>query len=267
MIGILHFGSVTLYGIAGAMLGFSLAREARRMTTIASVVIALGLFLHAVALAEYTTRWAQLPFEGLGPSLSTLAFLIGLGLMIAATLGHATTVGLILAPVITILTGIAVAVGLVPTGRSLDWFVLHVIFAFIGLVGLTIAFAAGLMYLIQFRELKGKHFGAVFKFFPPLDTLDRLGNRGLLLGFPFLTLSLLLGMAWTVSAGEPVLPDAGKLAWAIVSWVVLLAAIIARSGDGRRGERGALVSVIGFVVVVAVYVVARAQAASQGVFL
>src|SRR5690606_19056516 len=127
-------GSVTLYGIAGAMLGLSLAREARRMTTFASIAIALGLLLHGVALAEYTTEWAQLPFEGLGPSLSTLAFLIGIGLVIATTLGHATTVGLVLAPVITILTGIAVAVGLAPAGRSLDWFVLHVIFAFIGLV-------------------------------------------------------------------------------------------------------------------------------------
>src|SRR5690606_8886042 len=166
-----------------------------------------------------------------------------------------------------VLTGIAVAVGLVPTGRSLDWFVLHVIFAFVGLVGLTIAFAAGLMYLIQFRELKSKHFGAVFRFFPPLDTLDRLGNQGLLLGFPFLTLSLILGMAWTSTANGSVLPDAGKLAWAFVSWVVLLTALVARSGKGRRGERGALVSVIGFLIVVAVYVVARAQAAQQGVFL
>jgi ABC-type uncharacterized transport system permease subunit len=269
MIGFLHFGSVTLYGIAGALLGFSLAREARRIPAIAVAVVALGLLVHGVALAEYTSRWAQLPLEGLGPSLSTLAFLTGVGLLIAATLGHASTVGLVLVPVIAILTGIAAVVGLVPSGQSLDWFVLHVFFAFIGLVGLTIAFASGLMYLIQFRELKGKRFGAVFRFFPPLENLDRLGQRGLILGFPFLTFSLMLGLAWMISPTGPEMPSPApaKLVWAIMSWAVLLAAIAARAGGGRRGERGALVSVVGFLIVVTVYLVARMGASQQGVFL
>ena len=139
MIGILHIGSVTLYGIAGALLGVSLARDARRLPKIASAVVGVGLLLHALALADYTSTWEQLPLVGLGPSLSTLAFLTGVGSLIAATLGHASTVGLILVPVVAVLTAIAEFVGITPTGASLDWFVLHVIFAFIGLVGLTVA--------------------------------------------------------------------------------------------------------------------------------
>ncbi|MDR0788058.1 MAG: cytochrome c biogenesis protein [Gemmatimonadota bacterium] len=269
MIGVFHFGSVMLYGIAGALLGFSFVRETRQVPVIACGIIALGLCLHAIALAEYTTEWAQLPLEGLGPSLSTLAFLTGVGLLIAATLGQASTVGLVLAPVIAVLTGTAAVVGLVPSGQSLNWFGLHIVFAFIGLVGLTIAFAAGLMYLMQFRELKGKRFGAVFRFFPPLDTLDRLGQRGLLLGFPFLTLALMLGLAWMSSTTNPSIPSPApaKLVWAFMSWVVLLTAIMARAGGGRRGERGAFVSVVGFLVVVAVYLIVRAGASQQGVFL
>lgn len=268
MIGILHLGSVALYGIASTMLGVSLARdEARRLPAIATLIVAAGLLVHAAALADYTSRWEQLPLAGLGPSLSTLAFLIGVGSVIAATLGHASTVGLILIPVVTALTGIAAIVGIAPTGQSLDWFVLHVVFAFIGLVGLTVAFAAGLMYLIQFRELKSKHFGAVFRFFPPLETLDRLGRRGLLVGFPFLTLSLVLGWIWTRDTGGFIGPDPSKLTWVAVSWFVFLAAIVSRSGAGRRGERGAIVSVVGFIVVVAVYLIMRAQATRQGIFL
>jgi len=267
MIGILHLGSVVLYGIAGTLLGISLAREERRLPAIASGIVALALVIHGLALVDYTSRWEQLPLDGLGPSLSTLAFLTGLGSLMAATLGHASTVGIVLVPLITILTAIAGLVGITPTGNSLNWFVIHVVFAFIGLVGLTVAFAAGLMYLIQFRELKSKHFGAVFRFFPPLDTLDRLGRRGLLVGFPFLTLSLLLGWAWTVSANLDTPPDPLKLAWVGVSWLVFLGAILARAGKGRRGERSALVSVVGFLVVVAVYVIVRVQTTQQGIFL
>src|SRR5690606_6513296 len=138
---------------------------------------------------------------GLGPSLSTLSLLVGLGAVTASTLGHARTVGLVLVPVVAALQGVGLGMGIVPTGEPLAfrgvWFALHVLFAFVGYAGLTVAFAAGLMYLLQFRELKSKHFGAIFRFFPPLDTLDRLGRQGLLVGFPFLTLAVVVSWAWT----------------------------------------------------------------------
>jgi HemX protein len=271
LIGILHLGSFTLYGFASALLGISFAREARRLPAVASGVLAVGLLIHALALADYAARWDQLPLIGLGPSLSTLAFLTGIGCLIAATLGHASNVGLVLAPVVTALTGIAALVGIAPTGEPLTfrggWFVLHVVFAFIGLVGLTVAFAAGLMYLLQFRELKSKHFGAVFRFFPPLDTLDRLGRQGLLVGFPFLTMALLLAWGWTASFAESTAPAGPKLVWVMLSWLVFLAALLARAGEGRRAERGAMASVIGFVLIVVLYVVLRTQVAQPGIFL
>jgi HemX protein len=269
MIGILHIGSFALYGVAGALLGVSLAREVRRLTTFASVVVALGLLVHALGLADFTATWDQLPLAGLGPSLSTLAFLIGLGFLMAATLGHASTVGIVLVPIVTVLTAVAALVGIDPgaeaTPYRAGWFFLHIFFAFVGLAGLAVAFAAGLMYLLQFRELKSKHFGAIFRFFPPLETLDRLGRRGLLIGFPFLTLALVLGWAWTMSFDE--LPGSLKLTWVVAIWLVFLSALLARLGAGQKAERGALASVIGFVVVVVLYVVIRAQAAGQGVFL
>lgn len=271
MIGILHLGSFALYGIAGALLGFSLARQVRRLTTIASAFVAAALLVHAVALVDYSAHWEQLPLVGLGPSLSTLAFLIALGCLMAATFGHASSVGIVLLPVVAALMALAAVVGIAPAGETMTfqgaWFVLHVVFAFIGYVGLTVAFAAGLMYLLQFRELKSKHFGAVFRFFPPLETLDRLGRQGLQVGFLFWTLALLLAWAWTANFQESVLPGNPKLVLVISSWVVFLSALLARSGAGRRGERAALASVLGFVLVVVLHVIVRIQAAQHGAFL
>ncbi|MQA88667.1 MAG: hypothetical protein GEU90_00325 [Gemmatimonas sp.] len=269
MIGILHIGSFALYGVAGALLGVSLMRDMRRLTALASIVVAVGLVIHAAGLADFTATWDQLPLAGLGPALSTLAFLIGLGFLMAATLGHASTVGLVLVPIVTVLTAVAAVVGIAPgdspTSYRAGWFFLHIFFAFVGIAGLAVAFAAGLMYLLQFRELKSKHFGAIFRFFPPLETLDRLGRRGLLIGFPFLTLALLLGWAWTVSFDVP--PGNLKLTWVVLIWVVFLTALLARLGAGQKAERGALASVIGFIVVVVLYVVLRVQEVQQGVFL
>ena len=271
MLALLHLGSFALYGVAGALLGVSFAREARRLAGVATVVVVAALVVHAIALADYASIWNQLPLDGLGPGLSSLAFLIALGTVLAVTLGHAATVGLVLVPVVALLTGVAAIVGLEPSAGVTSfrggWFVLHILFAFLGYAGLTVAFAAGLMYILQFRELKSKHFGAVFRFFPPLETLDRLGRQGVIIGFPFLTLAIVLGWAWTATYETMAMPALTKLFWAFLSWVVLLTALFARAGTGEKGERGAVVSGVGFLLVVVVYVVVRAQMSRQGAFL
>jgi ABC-type uncharacterized transport system permease subunit len=267
----LHVAALLLYGAAAVLMGISFARGGRRLPTVAAVALVAGLLVHAGALAMFTSQWHELPLVGLAPSLSTLAFLIGLGTLIASIPGSGGTVGLLLIPVVVALGVVAAVVGVVPTGEPTQfrgiWFVLHVVFAFLGYAGLTVAAAAGLMYLLQFRELKSKHFGAIFRFFPPLETLDRIGRRGILLGFPFLTIAVLVGWAWTARFRTAELPGNPKLAWVIVSWMVFLAAILARTGGGRKSRRAALASVIGFVVVVVVYLVLRVRTAHDGAFL
>src|SRR5690606_103150 len=103
-------------------------------------------------------------------------------------------------------------------------------------------------------------------FFPALETLDRLGRGGILVGFPFLTLSVIAGWAWTARFQGPDMPGSSKLTWVVISWLMFIAAIAARTGGGRQSRRGALASVIGFVVVVLVYLILRVQS-HNGVFL
>jgi HemX protein len=267
MVEALHAAAVLLYAAAAGLLFVSLARgDERRLPGAATLVFAAGLLAHGAAVAAFTLRFGELPLVGLGPALSSLGLLIALGTLMAATLGHAGTVGLVLAPLVTVLTGVGLAVRVHPipeedTFRSV-WIVLHVLFAMVGFVGLALAFAAGLMYLLQFRELKSKHFGAIFRVFPPLDTLERLGRRGVLVGFPFLTLALVLGFAWIARFDDPRAVGNPKLLWGALSWSILLAVLLA-----GRGRRAALFSVIGFVVVVVAYVVLRLQHAGGPGFL
>ena len=267
----LHLAALLLYGSAAVLMGISFARNDRRLPAVASGSLAAGLLLHSWALFEFTALWNELPLVGLGPFLSSLAYLLGIGTLIASTLGHALTVGLVLIPVVVVMLGVGVAVGVSPAGEAQAfqsiWLVLHVLFALVGYVGLTVAFAAGLMYLLQFRELKSKHFGAIFRFFPPLETLDRLGRLGLMAGFPFMTLALLVAWAWTTRFQGVAAPGSPKLVWVIVSWFVFVGAFAARLGGGRRGHRGAVASVLGFLLVVIVYLVIRVQSSHGGAFL
>ena len=267
----LHLLTLALYALSAALLGVSMARSDRRLPGIASAVLASAIVAHAVALAGYVREFHELPLVGLGPSLSVFALLIAAGSLGLATLGRTGPVGLVLVPVAAAVAAVAEIVGVEPSRQVMafqgPWFVFHVVLAFLGYAGLTVAFAAGLMYLIQFRELKSKHFGAIFRFFPPLDTLDRIGRGALIAGMSFLTLALLVGWAWTERFGRPMSPGNPKVVWGILSWLVFAAALGARMGGGRPARRAALASVVGFAVVLMGYVVLRLGETVGGAFL
>ncbi|HEX2094112.1 MAG TPA: cytochrome c biogenesis protein CcsA [Longimicrobiaceae bacterium] len=267
----LHLVALALYLLAAVLLGVSLARGDRRLTGVATALTGVGVMGHLLGLVTYWAEWGELPLVGLGPSLSVLALLIGLGSLGVATLGRTGPLGLVLVPLAALLAGVALLVGVRPSGEVLDfrgpWFVLHVVLALVGYAGLTVAFACGLMYLVQFRELKNKHFGAIFRFFPPLDTLDRMGKWALIVGLPFLTLALAVGWAWTERFHRPLSPGNPKVVWGVLSWALILAALLARTGGGRRAFRAALASVLAFAVVFTAYVVLRVAEPATGGFL
>ncbi|MBV9774774.1 MAG: cytochrome c biogenesis protein CcsA [Gemmatimonadetes bacterium] len=271
MIEAMHLVALALYLVAATLLGVSLARNETRLTGIATAVAGVGVLGHVLGLVAFWTGWRELPLVGLGPSLSVLALLVGLGSLGVATLGKTGPLGLILVPVAALLVGAAATVGVHPSGEVLafqgPWFVLHVVLAFVGYAGLTVAFACGVMYLVQFRELKNKNFGAIFRFFPPLDTLDRLGKWALIVGLPFLTLALAVGWAWSERFGRPMEPGNPKVVWGVLSWLLFVAALLARAGGGRRAHRAALASVVVFAIVVVTYVVLRVGEPRAGGFL
>ena len=235
-------------------------------------MVAAGVLLHGVGLATFTAQHAELPLVGLAPSLCTLAFLIALFHFAATLANDSRPVGLVLVPVIAVMLATALVLGVAPTGQPLQfrgvWFSFHVLLAFVGYAGFTIAFAAGLLYLLQFRELKDKRLGRVFRFFPSLPTLDTLGRRGLVIGFPALTLALLLGWAWTARFQVDFGMDEPQVIWGLLTWlmfaVVVALRLLSRADVERRA---ALASVVGYVVVVVAFVVLRIFMAGGRVFL
>ena len=232
---------------------------------------AAGVLVHAIALGNFTADYGQLPLVGLAPSLSTLALVIGAGLVATLGLGEGRRVGIVIIPGVILLQGIAVSLGFEPAPEALDfqgaWFVLHVTLAFVGLCGLALAFAAGLLYLVQLRELNTKRLGRLFQFTPPLTTLDRLVRLGLVAGFPAFTLALVLGWAWTMSFRSTLDQTNPKVLWAVLSWLVFVAALGARAGGGLRERRSALTTVVGFAFVIVSYVTLRLVSSGGGFFL
>jgi HemX protein len=272
MVTLFFAAALLLYVAASGTLAASFAGGRGAAPHTGTVMAAGGVLLHGIGLAVFTARYAELPVAGLAPSLCTLAFLIALFLVAATVTRESRTVGLVLVPFVAALLAIALVLGITPAGQPLTrggtWLWLHVVLAFLGCAGLTISCAAGLLYLLQFRELKGKRLGRVFRFFPSLPTLDRLGRRGLAIGFPALTLALIIASTWTVRSRLTFSAAQTEVIWGVLTWLTFAVVLLARGRGGTDSERrGARASVIGFVVVVVAYVVLRFSMAVGGVFL
>ena len=109
------------------------------------------------------------------------------------------------------------------------------------------------------RPSEQKRISALYRRSPPLNTLDEIGRRLILVGFPIFTLAVGTGMIWLTR-----LPGQGgvrpEYLISGVTWLVFAAQILARLTMGWRGRRAAWTTVLGFcatVAVLAVYMVRR----------
>jgi HemX protein len=269
MVGWLHIGALTGYVAAAVVLTRALAEGNRHAPRSAAALATAGAALHVAASAAYTARFGELPLVGIGPSLSVLALLSALLTVALLWLRDVRPIGVVLLPLASVLLTLALLLGIEPSQGDLAfrgmWFAMHVLFTMLGYACFAGAFAAGLLYLLQHRELKEKRFGRMFRFFPPLATLGAWQRRAVELSIVALTLGLLVGWGWTTRFA-PLPVTHPKVIWGIVSWIAIVVALIANNGAARE-RRGALMSVVGFAIIVVTYLVLRLTESAGGAFL
>lgn len=137
------------------------------------------------------------------------------------------------------------------------WLGIHTSLAVLGDASFAFACIVSIMYLVQERQLKAKHLGAIFHRLPSLDVMDTLGYRALTLGWPLYTLGMVTGSIWANSAWGTYWSWDPKETWSLIIWVIYLVLLHLRT-IGWRGRKMAALTIIGFLfVMVSFYVVSR----------
>jgi ABC-type transport system involved in cytochrome c biogenesis permease subunit len=258
-----HLIALGLYALATALVvaPFAGLRPAPRVLALG--VPLLGIVAHLAGVARLT------PFHGVAPTLSMLALFLVLLQVVSEVAFRASAVGVFTGPVATGLIGLALLIGLTPeSGPPLErspWSILHITVSVLGLAMLALAFIAAALYLLQFRELKAKRFGQVFRLFPPLERLDQLNHLSLVLGFPTVTLGVLLGFGVRYAGGASV--DAAQVVWGMLTWLVLGWAVGVRVIRHWAGRRAAFASIASFAAVLLVYLALKLTAPGTQRFL
>lgn len=222
----------------------------------------LGFLLH---VAYFATRWnesGRIPVTNFFEAVNFLGMGIVLVFLIMEIRYKVPSLGTFMLPLVLLLM---LPAALVP-GRIDDlnpvlksgWLGVHTTLAVLGDAAFAFAFIVSIMYLIQERQLKQKHLGAIFRRMPPLDVMDVMGYKALTLGWPLFTLGMITGSLWAESAWGSYWSWDPKETWSMIVWVIYLVLLHLRT-IGWRGRKMAYLSVAGFVfVLISFFVVSRA---------
>ncbi|MDB4887815.1 MAG: cytochrome c assembly protein [Gemmatimonadetes bacterium] len=269
MTAIAHFIAITLYLAAAALAATPFARPVAAPVRGVVTLLGIGVLAHAAALAAYVLRVGQLPLTGLGPSLSFAGFVLAATLLVVELAARDVTLTLVAAPLAAIPTLVANLMGMVPgvepAGARGAWLVAHIALSFLGIAAFGTAAAAGLMYLVEHRDLKSRRFGAIYRFFPPLATLDRVNHVAAVAGWLGLTLGVVLAVTYSLAYREL---SVLKVIWATGAWLAVSGIALGRVVGGWQARRAAIYSSISFAAVVLLYVAFRvAETNGRGRFL
>jgi ABC-type uncharacterized transport system permease subunit len=140
----------------------------------------------------------------------------------------------------------------------------HIALSFLGLSSFATAAAAGTMYLVERHELKSRRLAAVFRIFPPLQTLDRVNRLASLIAWVTLTLGVALAFAYAINYN---LLSAPKMLWALTAWAAVTFAVVARTLLKWSARSSALFSGVSFTAIILLYLLVRVSSSGAGLFL
>ncbi|HEY0755058.1 MAG TPA: c-type cytochrome biogenesis protein CcsB [Ktedonobacteraceae bacterium] len=218
-------------------------------------VVALAVGLIARTVIEQHAPWSDL-YEF---SLSfTTAFLFCYLLFEARFHERVRAWGLYVCVLAVITLGVAIYMGvtynmlaptqeLIPALQDQAILTVHVAVAIFAYSLFCVAFGAGLIMLIQGGE------GQRYRWLPSAEAADALGYKAVIVGFPLLALTLILGAYWANYAWGHYWSWDPKETSALVTWLIYAIYLHARGIRGWRGKRIAWLLTLGFVATLFTY--------------
>jgi cytochrome c-type biogenesis protein CcsB len=230
------------------------------ITGFATLLWIITIFSHRVkrlALAAMLTGWLVLtlsivirsaatghgPFSNMHEFSQAFAWgIMALGLLFwwrsKVTLIAGVTTAFALALLIFAATLSSRVISLVPALQQSTLLTLHVTAAVIAYGAFAVSFGIALVFLFRRRDSASRQ--------PSDDVLDKLQYQAVIIGFPFLTLTVILGAIWAdISWGQYWSWDPKETA-SLVTWLLYAIYLHARVMRGWRGKKLALLVVVGF---------------------
>lgn len=247
-----------LYAAAGIAYAVQFAGRTFGASRIATVLLGLAAFAHTFVIGMETMRVGHVPFASATSAISMFVWLLALSYLYVELTTAERAMGVFILPLLVVLQTIPAFSAGADEPRSVilesPWFGVHVSSLLFAYASFALAAVLGITYVLQFKEIKAKALGFFFDRLPSLNVLDEMNLRAVKIGWLFLTVGLITGAIWASQ-----LPSSGdltsmsmadpKIFVAVLCWAVYSFELYAQRAIGWRGRRAALLSAIGFGIV------------------
>lgn len=248
---LLGWVAVLLYAGAEALAVRALVRP-KGFGAAPGLVVA-GLVAQFADLELVARSQGSVPYRTLGGSMALFGWMLGLAYLILVLRHRERAIGPFLIPFVLAFSILGVLLpAQAPAGPATrgSLFAFHVTLAILADAAFALSFVLSLLYLIQNRQIRRGRTGVLFSRLPALEVIGRMNRTSVTIGLVVLSLSVGLGIAWAHRVWSG-LADA-KLVWALLTLSVY-ALVLWMDRRGWEGPRVALLSIVGFVLVLFSY--------------
>jgi ABC-type uncharacterized transport system permease subunit len=131
---------------------------------------------------------------------------------------------------------------------------IHLICIFLSLSVFSIGLVVALMFLLSERQLKHKQFDGIVSRFPSLAVLDSIHYKSLYVGFVLFTFAIITGAGYSKMMTGHYLANDSKQFVSIACWIFFAVLLNFRVRQGWQGHKGVLLSLVGFVGMVFLFI-------------
>jgi HemX protein len=206
--------------------------------------IGLGFLFQTAFLWIRGQQLGRCPITNLFEVFVFLAWSVALVYLLVGPTYRLSLMGAFTAPLVLLLQGFALILPIDTrhpvTVPANSWLEFHASMSLVAYGAFALACIAGVMYLLQERQLKTHHLHSIFYHLPPLTNLFAAITRLLWWGFALYTVGIVSGFF----TGHP-LPRIQVVA-AIALWLLYAAILQARHLKWLAPKRVAALSIIGF---------------------
>ncbi|MEJ2235577.1 MAG: c-type cytochrome biogenesis protein CcsB [Syntrophobacterales bacterium] len=217
-----------------------------------------GFLSHTLGLAMLVSQIRQMPVTTLPQTFSLFAWAIVGSYLAFQVKFNIRILGTFVSPlaVVFMLLSSAIPGRVIPNSQLFKsfWLTLHVATMFIGMAIFALAFCAGIMYLLQERQIKSKNFGLLYRRLPSLEVLDSLNYVCLTFGFPLITIGLISGFVYAGAVWQSYWHWDPKEILSVVTWLIYAVLLHERLAVGWRGRRAAIMAIVGFSAILVTFV-------------
>lgn len=221
-------------------------------------LLGIGLLFNTLELFFLTWTEGFLPVATFGQTLLVSAWALVAAFLILYWRSPIKVLGALTAPLAAIMVSgtllLAPGHGVVSPALKNIWLAVHIVLALLGNAALTLAFLAGIFYLVQERQLKKKNFGFFYRRLPSLEQLDAINYWCLTIGFPLLTAGIITGSLYAQHVMGSFWQGDPKEVLTLFAWLIYAVLLHERLTVGWRGRRAALLAICGFVVLLVAFV-------------